>query len=158
VLAELFSMPPVGWLSHPQLALVACLVTNIWLGFPFMMMVALGGLQAIPPAVYESAQLDGASFWQRTRHMTLPLLLPVMAPAIALSAFWTFNQFNVIWLVSNGGEPADQTHILVSFIYKSAFNLYRYSFAAAYSFLLFVFLFGLAFFVYRFALPKWGSK
>ncbi len=62
-----------------------------------------------------------------------PLLNPVMIPAITLGIIWTFNNVNIIWLVSNGGEPSDQTHILVSYVYKAAFNLYRYGYAAVLS-------------------------
>jgi arabinogalactan oligomer/maltooligosaccharide transport system permease protein len=69
------------------------------------------------------------------------MIMPVMIPAIILGMIWTFNNINVVWLVSNGGEPADQTHILVSYVYKSAFNLYRYGYAAALSMIIFIFLF-----------------
>nr|HQU74964.1 sugar ABC transporter permease [Calditrichia bacterium] len=96
-----------SWLSTEWGAFFACLITNIWLGFPFMMMIALGGLQSIPDALYEAADIDGATPWQKFRHITAPLLKPVMIPAIVLGVIWTFNNFNVVWLVSNGGEPAD---------------------------------------------------
>ncbi len=143
-LRDLLQLPPVAWLSQPLTAFSACLLTNIWLGFPFMMVVALGGLQSIPGELYEASRLDGANAWQRFRHITWPLLQPVMRPAMALGALWTFNNFNVIWLVSNGGEPADQIHILVTSIYKSAFQLYQYGAAAAGSLIIFLILFGSA--------------
>jgi arabinogalactan oligomer/maltooligosaccharide transport system permease protein len=60
-----------------------------------------------------------------------------MIPAITLGTVWTFNSLNIVWLVSNAGEPSDQTHILVSFVYKAAFNLYRYGYAAALSMVIF---------------------
>ena len=70
-----------------------------------------------------------------------------MIPAITLGVIWTFNNINVVWLVSNAGEPSDKTHILVSFVYKAAFNLYRYGYAAAFSVVIFLILlaFGLTF-------------
>ena len=68
------------------------------------------------------------------------MLKPVMIPAIVLGTVWTFNNINVMWLVSNGGEPSNQTHILVSFVYKAAFNLYRYGYAAALSVVIFLIL------------------
>jgi arabinogalactan oligomer/maltooligosaccharide transport system permease protein len=105
-----------------------------------MMIVALGGLQSIPPDLYESAKIDGANSWQRFKHITWPLIQPVMRPAALLGLIWTFNTLNVIWLVSNSGEPADQTHILVSYVYKAAFNLYRYGYAAALSMIIFLIL------------------
>jgi len=130
----------VSWLSQPTSAFAACIITNIWLGFPFMMVIALGGLQAIPNELYEAAEIDGASAWKKFKNITLPLLKPVMVPAITLGTVWTFNNLNVIWLVSNGGQPADHTHILVSYVYRAAFNLYRYGYAAAFSMIIFVIL------------------
>jgi arabinogalactan oligomer/maltooligosaccharide transport system permease protein len=64
----------------------------------------------------------------------------VLAPAVVLGAIWTFNNLNVIWLVSNGGEPSDQTHILVSYVYKAVFNFYRYGYGAALSMVIFAIL------------------
>jgi len=139
-LQKFLHMDPVQWLSQPFTAFTACIITNVWLGFPFMMIVALGGLQSIPDSLYEAAYLDKANAWQRFRHITLPLLAPVMVPAAILSCIWTFNNLNVVWLVSNAGEPGDQTHILVSYVYKAAFNLYRYGYAAAVSVLIFFIL------------------
>ncbi len=133
-----FQLP---WLSTEWGAFTACLITNIWLGFPFMMIIALGGLQSIPDELYEAADIDGASPWQKFRNITAPLLKPVMVPAIILGVIWTFNNFNVVWLVSNGGEPSDKTHILVSWVYKAAFTYFRMGYAAAFSMIIFVILF-----------------
>ena len=133
-------LPPVNWLGEPLRAFIACVIANVWLGFPFMMVIALGGLQGIPQELYEAARIDRASRWQQFRHITLPLLRPVLLPAATLGAIWTFNNLNVIWLVSNGGEPQDSTHILVSYVYKSVFNLYRYGYGAALSMVMFLIL------------------
>lgn len=140
ILAKYMHMPVVNWLGSPTEAFIACILTNVWLGFPFMMIVALGGLQSIPHQLYEAADIDGASWWTKLTKITIPLLRPVMAPAVVLGMVWTFNNLNVIWLVSNAGEPSDKTHILVSFVYKSAFNLYRYGYAAAMSMVIFLIL------------------
>lgn len=121
-------------------AFTACLITNIWLGFPFMMIIALGGLQSIPNALYEAAEIDGANWFHRLKNITIPLLKPVMVPAITLGVIWTFNNFNVVWLVSNGGEPSDKTHILVSWVYKSGFTYFRMGYAAAFSMIIFIIL------------------
>lgn len=139
-IAKYLNMSPVEWLLRPFEAFTACIITNVWLGFPFMMVVALGGLQSIPQELYEAAEIDGASAWQKFKNITLPFLRPVMAPAITLGIIWTFNNLNIVWLVSNGGEPSDQTHILVSYVYKAAFNLYRYGYAAALSVVIFFIL------------------
>jgi arabinogalactan oligomer/maltooligosaccharide transport system permease protein len=139
-IAHFLGMSPVEWLGKPLEAFSACIITNVWLGFPFMMTIALGGLQSIPQELYEAADIDGASGWQKFWSVTVPLLKPVMIPAITLGIIWTFNNVNIIWLVSNGGEPSDQTHILVSYVYKAAFNLYRYGYAAALSMVIFAIL------------------
>jgi arabinogalactan oligomer/maltooligosaccharide transport system permease protein len=139
-IAKYLNLSPVEWLLRPFEAFTACIITNVWLGFPFMMVVALGGLQSIPQELYEAAEIDGASAWQKFKNITLPFLRPIMAPAITLGIIWTFNNLNIVWLVSNGGEPGDQTHILVSYVYKSAFNLYRYGYASALSVVIFFIL------------------
>ena len=132
--------PPVNWLGDVTHAFQACIVANVWLGFPFMMVIALGGMQGIPQELYEAARIDRASRWHQFWHITLPLLKPVLLPAVTLGTIWTFNNLNVIWLVSNGGEPQDSTHILVSYVYKSVFSLYRYGYGAALSMLIFFML------------------
>jgi arabinogalactan oligomer / maltooligosaccharide transport system permease protein len=140
-LLQLLSLtPPVNWLGDVSHAFQACIVANVWLGFPFMMVIALGGMQGIPHELYEAARIDRASRLQQFWHITLPLLKPVLLPAVTLGTIWTFNNLNVIWLVSNGGEPQDSTHILVSYVYKAVFNLYRYGKGAALSMLIFFML------------------
>ena len=140
VMTKYLGLPAIQWLSQPFEAFTACILTNIWLGFPFMMVIALGGLQSIPGELYEAARVDGANRWQQFKNITLPMLKPVMIPETVLGTVWTFNNINVVWLVSNGGEPSNQTHILVSFVYKAAFNLYRYGYAAALSMVIFLLL------------------
>ncbi|NUN68998.1 MAG: sugar ABC transporter permease [Bacteroidetes bacterium] len=133
-------LPAVEWLRGPTEAFIAAIITNVWLGFPFMMVIALGALQSIPHDLYEAAEIDGASWHHKLRAITIPLIKPVMVPAITLGTIWTFNNLNIIWLVSNAGEPSDNTHILVSFVYKAAFNFYRYGYGAALSMIIFFIL------------------
>ena len=149
VITKYFDLPAIQWLSQPIEAFTACILTNIWLGFPFMMVIALGGLQSIPVELYEAAKVDGANRWQQFKNITLPMLKPVMIPATVLGTVWTFNNINVVWLVSNGGEPSNQTHILVSFVYKAAFNLYRYGYAASLSMIIFLILFAFVLYFLR---------
>ena len=136
VLNKLFGLH-IPWLTTEWGAFTACVITNIWLGFPFMMVIALGGLQSIPDELYEAAEIDGASWFHKLKNITVPLLKPVLIPAITLGIIWTFNNFNIVWLVSNGGEPADTTHILVSWVYKSGFRYFRMGYAAAFSMIIF---------------------
>jgi arabinogalactan oligomer/maltooligosaccharide transport system permease protein len=149
VLQQIFHLPAQPWLSDPILAFLAPVIVNIWLGFPFIMVVALAGLAAIPYELYEAADLDGANWWHKFRSVTWPSLLPVLSPAILLGTIWTFNNVVVMWLVSQGGQPADRTHILVTYIYKVAFTYYRYSYGAAFSVVVFLILLVLVFFLIR---------
>ncbi len=141
LLAGMFGMPPIAWLTSPFEAFVAVILVNIWMGFPFMMVIALAGLQTIPDSVYEAARLDKASPWMQFSRLTAPLLRPVMLPAAVIGIIWNFNNLNVIWLFTDGGEPADSTHILVSYVYKSAFTYQRYGWSAALSVVIFIILF-----------------
>jgi arabinogalactan oligomer/maltooligosaccharide transport system permease protein len=154
MLKQWLHLPAVPWLSDPFWAFVAPILTNIWLGFPFMMVVALGGLTSIPHELYEAAELDGANGWQKFTDITLPSLMPVLVPAILLGTIWTFNNMLIVWLVSNGGQPADSTHILVTYIYKVAFTYSRYSYAAAFSVIVFLILLGFVVYVMRRTTPK----
>ncbi|HHH10549.1 MAG TPA: extracellular solute-binding protein, partial [Sorangium sp.] len=136
------SLTPISWFSQFSTAFTANVATNVWLGFPFMMVVTMAAMTSVPHAVLEAAEVDGASRWQRFRLVTLPLLWPSMLPAAVLGAIWTFNMFNVVFLVS-GGAPDGQTDILVSEAYRWAFTRQaQYGYAAAYAVLIFLLLFG----------------
>jgi arabinogalactan oligomer/maltooligosaccharide transport system permease protein len=127
----------VSWFTQFSASFGANVATNTWLGFPFMMVVAIGALETIPKELYEAASVDGASAWQRFRHITLPHLRPALGPAVALGSIWTFNMFNVIFLVS-GGKPNNSTNILVTDAYRWAFERgERYGMAAAYGTVIF---------------------
>jgi len=135
-----FHVEPIAWFSRFSTAFAANVATNVWLGFPFMMVVTLGALAAIPREVLEAAEVDGATRWQRFWHVTFPMLRPSLAPSVVLGAVWTFNMFNVVFLVS-GGEPDGRTEILVSEAYRWAFTRQaQYGYASAYAVLIFVLL------------------
>lgn len=125
-------IPGVDWLGQPFAAKVSVIMVNVWLGVPFMMVALLGGLQTIPKELYEAAEVDGATPWQRFRAVTLPGLRPVSGTVILLGTIWTFNQFPVIALLTGGG-PGGATDILVTEAYQEAFRGIRnYSGAATY--------------------------
>lgn len=135
-------LEPISWFTQFSTSFAANVITNTWLGFPFMMVVSLGALQSIPADLYEAAEVDGASKWVQFRRITLPLLKPALLPSVILGCVWTFNMFNIIYLVS-GGEPGGATDILVSEAYRWAFQRNeQYGFAAAYSVLIFFVLLG----------------
>lgn len=137
---DALGVEPVSWFAQFSTAFAANLATNVWLGFPFMMVVTLGALAAIPKDLYEAASVDGATQRQQFWLITAPMLRPMLAPAIALGAMWTFNMFNVVFLVS-GGEPDGSTDILVSEAYRWAFTRgMQYGYASAYAVLVFLVL------------------
>jgi arabinogalactan oligomer/maltooligosaccharide transport system permease protein len=139
---------PVSWKQDPFWAFVSVLMANIWLGIPFMSVIILGGLQSISQEYYEAAEIDGASKWQQFRNITLPLLRPVLTPAIILGVVWTFNKFDIIYLITQGG-PQEKTDILVSSMYKAAFQFYRYGFTAMFALVIFAILFMFTLFYLR---------
>jgi len=148
-LLEAVGLEPVSWFSQFATAFGANVVTNTWLGFPFMMVVALGALAGIPRELYEAAAVDGAGPWARFRHVTLPALAPALLPAVLLGSIWTFNMFNVVFLVSEG-KPGGATDILVTEAYRWAFERgQRFGMAAAYATLIFLILAAWTFWVGR---------
>ncbi|MCX5970978.1 MAG: sugar ABC transporter permease [Coprothermobacterota bacterium] len=139
LILQSIGLPAIPWLTDPFWAFIAVCITNIWLGIPFMMVIILGGLQSISPEYYEAAQIDGATAWQQFRNITIPFLKPVLTPAIILGTVWTFNNLNIIYLITKGG-PNNGTQILVTYVYRAAFDFYRYGYAAAFSVVIFLIL------------------
>ena len=140
ILLGYMHLGPYPWRTDGSWLFASAIITNIWLGVPFMMFILLGALQSISDEYYEAADIDGASWWQKFRRVTLPMIQPVMTPAIVLSVIWTFNNVNVIYLMSNSQIP-EEAHILVTAIYSAGFQFYRYGFGAAFAAIAFVILF-----------------
>jgi arabinogalactan oligomer/maltooligosaccharide transport system permease protein len=135
ILLKTVGLQPVQWLSSPIPNFIAMCMTNIWLGIPFMMVILLGGLQSISGEYYEAADMDGATNWQKFNSITLPLLKPVMTPAILLGTFWTFNNFNVPFFINQ--NELESSDILVTGLFRAAFQYSRYGFSAAFAFIIF---------------------
>ncbi|MHC1740888.1 MAG: carbohydrate ABC transporter permease [Anaerolineaceae bacterium] len=135
------AIPPIGGpLAFLPLAFYCLLITNIWLGWPFMMVVSTGALQSIPTELYEAAEIDGASKMQKFWSVTVPMIRPAMVPAIMLGTIWTFNNFNVIYFITQGG-PFGQTQILVTEAFNLVYTQRLYGVAAAFSIVVFLILF-----------------
>ena len=117
------------WTTEPFWAQVAILLVNLWLGYPYFMLVTSGALQSIPSDIYEAAMIDGATGWAQFQRITLPLLLVAVGPLLIASFIFNFNNFNLIYLFIQGGPPivgastqAGHTDILLSYVYKLAFE------------------------------------
>ena len=136
----------IDFLSDPTGAQIIVILVNIWLGVPFMMMSISGALQSLPSDMYEAAEVDGVSGWRAFRYLTLPNLRSALIPLSLLGFIWTFNMFNVIYLMTDGGpnlyfgEPG-QTDILITYVYDVAFREGAYGVAAAWSVIIFLMLF-----------------
>jgi multiple sugar transport system permease protein len=128
---------PRAWLASPDTAMGAVIVANLWRGFPFISLVLLAGLQAIPATLYEAAGVDGAGPWARFRHVTLPGLRRVMLIALTLDVINTVKYFDLIWVMTAGG-PANRTEVLATLIYRLAFQFFRTGRAAALAMLMVV--------------------
>ncbi|MBI3039481.1 sugar ABC transporter permease [bacterium] len=122
----------INFLGNPGLMLPTCILINVWAGVPFMMITLLGGLQNISEDMYEAAKIDGANTWQKFLNITLPCLKPVASIAVLLGVIWTFNMFNIIYLVTLGNEAIEKD-IFVTFAYKSFRTHGDYGGAAAYA-------------------------
>jgi len=145
-LEGLFGWAP-PWFTDQWWAKVAILLINLWLSYPYFMLVCSGALQSIPEDYYAAAQVDGANAWQQFRRITLPLLLVAVGPLLMASFVFNFNNFNLIYIFNAGGPPiagtptpAGHTDILISYVYNLAFTASRgvdYGFAAAITIVIF---------------------
>jgi len=131
-------LTPVAWMTDPTANFIAMCMTNIWLGIPFMSVTLLGGLQSISIEYYEAAEMDGANGWQQFKNITLPLIQPVLTPAILLGTFWTFNNFNVPFFINQ--NELESSDIMVTGLFRAAFQYNRYGFSAAFAFVIFAML------------------
>ncbi|MBG0566529.1 ABC transporter permease [Actinoplanes aureus] len=128
--ANLVDSWPAGWLSDASLAMPSVILVNVWKGVPFFTVCFLAGLKAIPADQYEAATIDGASSWQRFLHVTLPGLRHVITVTVTLSSIWTFNNFDLIWLLTQGG-PGDVTTPYVLVAYTKAILQLQFGAGAA---------------------------
>ena len=148
-------LPDPVWLGQSNWALVSVIIVNTWLGVPFMMVALLGGLQSIPGDLYEAAEVDGATPWQRFRHITLPGLRSVSSTVVLLGIIWTFNMFPVIYLIAG---PNPNARILVTYAFERFFSgaSRDYAIASTYGVLILSVLLVFAT-IYRRALRKQGE-
>ena len=122
--------PPINWLGEPESAMPAIAITTIWWTVNGNMIIYLAGLQDIPEALYESARIDGANSWQLTRHITIPMLLPISAFVIPLTVIACWRVFGQVFVMTRGG-PQGSTFTVAQFIYETAFVRFHMGLASA---------------------------
>jgi multiple sugar transport system permease protein len=129
-IAHLLGIPTVPWLASPGFALAATIVANIWIGFPFNFILLYSGVCNVPPEIYEAARIDGASYWRRVAHITLPILKPVTVAVLMLGTIYTVKVFDLVWIMTGGG-PANTSHLLSTYAYQVGFSILNFGQAAA---------------------------
>lgn len=133
VLQSLHLIPrPLAWLTSPHLAIYTIVIADLWYSTPFIMIILLGGLQALPTEPYEAARVDGASAVQRFWHITLPLLRPVLLAAVLIRAMDAFQIFDLPFIMTYGG-PGMATETVNTWTYKTGFHNFQMGYAAAIS-------------------------
>lgn len=155
-LMEALGRETVRWLSTDLSAFLCCTVVNLWLALPFMIMIMDGALQSIDRSYYESAILDGATWAERTRYITLPAIRPIIAPAVIITIFTTFKQFDVVYLLTQqmGARTGSGFHTILTYAYENAFVTNNYGYSSAISILIFLLMLA---FSARFQLREGGD-
>ncbi len=130
------------WLADDVSAFLCCTAVNLWLALPFMIMIMDGGLQAIDRSFYESATLDGAGPIRKAVSITLPCLKPIIGPAVVITVFTTFKQFDIIYLMTQqvGAQTGAHIHTVITYAYENAFITNNYGYSSAISVLIFLLL------------------
>ena len=121
---------PFGFLAYKQSAFISTIVADVWVGTPMVTVFFLAAMQGVPRDLYEAAYCDGASRWDRFFKITLPQITPVIITMSLLSAIWTFNSFEIIWILTEGG-PRGATTTLIIDTYKQALGNYKFGRGAA---------------------------
>lgn len=129
----------VRWLASDISAFLCCTVVNLWLALPFMIMIMDGALQSIDRSYYESARLDGAGALARARYITIPAMRPIIAPAVIITVFTTFKQFDVVYLLTQqaGAKTGSGFHTILTYAYENAFITNNYGYSSAISIIIF---------------------
>jgi multiple sugar transport system permease protein len=121
---------PVPWITSARLPILSLTLANIWLGIPFNFVLLYTGLQGIPEELLESAEIDGATEWQKVFYITVPLLRPVILATLTLGCIFTIKVFDLVWIITQGG-PGDVSHLFSTFSYSLAFNKLQFGKASA---------------------------
>lgn len=131
-------LPRIEWLTSPTYGMIACIIVNVWLATPFMMMICLGSLQSIDYSYYEAAEMDGANIFDKFFKITLPLIKSMLIAPIILTTFITFKQFDIIYLMTGGlGGKLD---VVITYAYNKAFTTKNYAYSSAFSVIIFLIL------------------
>lgn len=143
-----FAVPPVPWLGEPLWARASVIIVNVWYGAPFFMIMYLAALKSVPDQLYEAADIDGATGWQRLRYVTLPMMRNIISITVLFSLIVTFANYDIVRVLTNGG-PRDLTHVFASYAFQVGVLSGNIPRGAAVSLFMFPLLAVIAFFVLR---------
>ena len=129
----------IPWLTNVRFSMPSIILANSWRGFPFIMIMSIAGLQAIPVEHYEASTIDGANNFQKFFFITLPQLKEILSVGIILDFIWVFKYFDLTKVMTNGG-PAGSTEVLVTLVYKHAFEFFNIGYASALAVIVFIIL------------------
>ncbi len=137
---EKLGLNMVRWLANDVSAFLCCTAVNLWLALPFMIMIIDGALQSVDRSLYETALLNGATRLQKTAYITVPLIKPVIGPAVIITVFTTFKQFDVVYLLTQqAGSPSGANiHTILTYAYENAFITSNYGYSSAVSIIIFL--------------------
>ena len=148
VFLHFIGLPKIRWLQEPELALPALILMSLW-GLGGGMVIYLAGLQGIPEVFYEAAEIDGAGRWAKLRHVTIPLMSPVIFFNLVMSIIGTFQVFTAGYLITDGG-PQNATLFYVLYLYRNAFQYLEMGYAAALAWVLFFIIMGLTLLIFKY--------
>lgn len=129
----------MNFLSQNVPAFISCMVLNLWMALPFMIMMMDGALQSVDRSYYESARLDGAGFWKQSRYITIPAIRPILLPAVIMTTFTTFKQFDIIYLLTmqKGSLSGATLQTVITYAHQNAFVSNNYGLSSAVSIVIF---------------------
>jgi len=138
-------IPPQDWLQDPRWAMPAIILMSVWKVLGYNVVIFLAGLQNIPTHLYEAARIDGANAWQQFRNITWPLLSPITYFILIMSTISSFQVFSQVYMMTPNGGPLGKTTVIVFYIYEYGFKRYKFGYASALAFILFLIILAMTF-------------
>jgi len=148
-------LPTPGWLIEPRWTIPSLVMIGLWMGLGSTMLVFLAGLQGVPTHLYEAAEIDGANFWHKFRHITIPMMSPIIFFNLILGIINSFQVFTIVYLIytptgSGSAGPSDSALFYMVYLYRNAFQYFKVGYAAALSWVLFLIIVVLTYLMFKF--------
>jgi multiple sugar transport system permease protein len=138
----------IPWLIQKPLGFIAILVAEIWMSTPFMVVILEAGILSLPQEPFEAAEVDGASGWQKLKHLTLPMLMPFIYTAMAIRSLDIARAYDLVSIMTGGG-PANRTELIWTYVNRLAFAGHQFAMGAAMSYITVLFSFFFTWYLFR---------